>query len=103
MTMYPERRPVPALTLGWRLRMAIETSGKPVKQVADELGVSTETMRRWTHDLGQPKRGMLKQIGLATGLPWRWLETGEESGEDIGPDEPAARSDNPPITDREAA
>ena len=100
MSMYPDSGEIPDLTFGWRLRMAVETSGKSVQQVAEDLGVNRDTIRRWGHDVTRPKLGMIKQIALATGVPWTWLDSGEVS-EDLA-DAPE-RSDNPDVTVREAA
>jgi transcriptional regulator with XRE-family HTH domain len=80
-----EEGSIPALTLGWRLRMALEASGISVQQMADELGVERRTPGRWMHDQGTPpKSAFVKQWALRTGVPHVWLAYGITP--DDGPD-----------------
>lgn len=63
-TMSNER--VPALTLGWRLKMSL--GEESTQGMADHLGVSRATVSRWMSDRGAPpKRAYLLQWALATG------------------------------------
>lgn len=66
---------IPALTLGWRLQMALgEISAQ---EMADNLGVSRATVSRWMHDKGAPpRRAYIAQWAMATGVPVEWLEHG---------------------------
>jgi len=69
---------IPALTLGWRMQMALRHAGVSMLEMADELGVTRETCGRWTHDRGAPPRAaFLKVWALGTGVPYRWLAYGE--------------------------
>lgn len=76
---------IPALTLGWRLKMALGEMS--AQTMADHLGVSRQTLSRWMADKGAPpKRAYVVQWALATGVPVEWLERGavDQSGPDGG-------------------
>ena len=69
-----DRGHVPALTLGWRLKMAL--GHHKVEWIAHELGVSRQTASRWMADNGAPpKRAYLQQWAALTGVDASWLET----------------------------
>lgn len=70
----------PALTLGWRMRMALEYADLGVQDAAAELQVSRETIRRWTHDEIEPKRVYLKAWAELCGVSYEFL-AGEEDVE----------------------
>lgn len=67
---------IPELTLGWRLRMAMERSDLDQSRWAEYLGVNRNTITRWTHDKSPVARGHLVAISLRTGVPIEWIETG---------------------------
>lgn len=76
---------IPPLTLGWRLRMSLETTGISVQEMADELGVERRSPSRWMHDQGTPPRSAFVKVwALKTGVPYEWLATGIEP--DDGPE-----------------
>lgn len=64
---------VPAFTLGWRLRLALEHAGISVQDMAAELEVSRDTMHRWTHDQAIPRRIFLQVWADRCGVPYEWL------------------------------
>ncbi len=69
---------IPEWTLGWRMQRALAHGDLSVQQMADTLGVSRSTISRWLHDDGRPPRAaFISQWALATGVPRKWLETGE--------------------------
>jgi transcriptional regulator with XRE-family HTH domain len=73
---------IPALTLGWRLRMALDYSNTSVQEMADTLGVARATLSRWMSDKGaHPKRAYISQWALKTGVPEEWLSTGRPPSE----------------------
>lgn len=93
---------VPALTLGWRMKMALGDDS--VQEMANYLGVSRATLSRWMADKGAPpKRAYLMQWALRTNVPLVWLETGETPtgpGPDGGlEDERARRYSKPQPSD----
>lgn len=76
-TQSSEQR-IPALTLGWRLQMALGEGS--AQEMADSLGVSRATVSRWMHDKGSaPKRAYIAQWSLLTGVPVEWLSEGISS------------------------
>lgn len=76
MGTQPQER-IPHLSLGWRLRMAMEHSTVSRAYLAEQLGVDPASITRWTHDKGAPpKRAYLAQWALITGTDLDWLLTG---------------------------
>ena len=66
---------IPTLTLGWRLKMSL--GDMKAEDMADQLGVSRQTLSRWMGDKGAPpKRAYLMQWALATNTSVEWLTTG---------------------------
>ena len=74
---------IPALTLGWRLQMALRHGGVSVQEMADELGMARNSLSRWLGDRAVPRAIFLKAWALRTGVPYQWLATGE-TGDDPG-------------------
>lgn len=67
-------RDVPPLTLGWRLRMAMESAHLKAEDMADMLGVHRGTITRWTHDVGSPpKRIYLERWASLCQVRYEWL------------------------------
>ena len=72
---------VPAVTLGWRLRMAMEYAGVKRDEMAAHLGVSPASITRWTHDDGAgPRKSDLRVWADLCGVSLTWLETGRLPG-----------------------
>lgn len=79
MTTHHSHERVPALTLGWRLKMAL--GERSADEMAAHLGVSRQTVSRWMNDHGAaPKRAYIIQWALATKTSAEWLETGKVTG-----------------------
>lgn len=77
---------IPALTLGWRMRMSLDYANISVQQMATQLGVSRTTLSRWMADKGErPKRAYISQWALSTGVPFEWIAEGKMPS---GPDDP---------------
>lgn len=68
---------IPSWDLHDRLGKALRDSGLGVSDMAEQLGVSRETIGRWVNGRGAPKRGSLVAWASVTGVDFRWLETGE--------------------------
>jgi transcriptional regulator with XRE-family HTH domain len=103
MTTQSAEWSIPELTLGWRLRMALEASGVSRDEIAHEVGVDPKTVSRWTHDVGAPpKRAYILQWALKTGVPQTWLEHGvlPDDG-DTPPGQRARRDSNSQPSDLE--
>ena len=67
----------PTWTLTDRLRKAREAADLKQDDLAVILGVSRSTIGKW--ESGSPiKRGQLAAWAMATGVPFEWLETGDE-------------------------
>lgn len=61
-------------SLGWRLRRSMEDAGLKPQEMARRLGVSRQTITRWTHDIGDPpKRAYLMQWAAETEFPESFL------------------------------
>lgn len=52
---------IPEVTLGWRLRIAMERAGLKAEDMAEQLGVHRGTISRWAHDFGSPPRTIYVQ------------------------------------------
>ena len=72
--------------MGDRLQKAREVTGLNTREFADAIGVSQKTVTDAENDRRQPRRIMLNAWSLATGVPREWLETGEYSTGDNGPE-----------------
>lgn len=82
MSIYPDSVE-PPLTLGWRLRMALEHADMTGDQMAELLGIkSRDTMAAWTHDRRRPKAAYLRQWALRTRVSYEWLIGHDENGPD---------------------
>ena len=63
MSMSMEVGRIPAVTLGWRLKMSMDEMSRG--EMAEILGVSEATVSRWCTDKGAaPKRAYLSQWAL---------------------------------------
>lgn len=68
---------IPAVTLGWRIQMALAQAGLKQTDLMDYFELSRGTISRWCRDEATPKRHQLQQIALMSGVPFKWLQTGE--------------------------
>lgn len=85
MTSQPHER-IPQWTRGDRLGKARRTTGLGVREFAAQIGVSTKTISDAENDKRAVRRATLKAWALVTGVPLKWLETGEAPRPD-DPDE----------------
>ena len=70
---------IPPLTLGLRLKMALEWADHSNADVAAELGVSVSTVSRWMNNKdAPPPRGMIKAWADFTHCDFQWLLTGDQ-------------------------
>lgn len=68
---------IPTLTLGWRMRMAMEGSGHTAATIGGVLGYSRKSVSLWLHDRSEPRPVVLAQWALLTGVDAEWLRTGD--------------------------
>lgn len=79
MSENPDFAVVPAVTLGWRLQIAMDHGGLKHKDLMDRFEVSRETVSRWCRDVGRPpKKHVLNEIAVMCRVSARWLITGEQ-------------------------
>jgi len=70
----PASQAVPEITLGWRLRIAMEHAGIKADDMAAQLGVHRGTITRWTHDIGaSPRPVYLEKWAFLCGVSLDWL------------------------------
>lgn len=70
---------IPPLTLGLRLKMAMDWADYSRDDMATELGVHPSTISRWMNDKGEPpKRGHVSAWAAFTRCDFHWLLTGEQ-------------------------
>lgn len=76
MTTAPQGR-IPAVTLPWRLKMALSEGGVSREEIAEALGVTPSTCSRWMNGHGEPpRRAYIDAWALATGVDRDWLHSG---------------------------
>lgn len=75
MTTLPSGR-IPEFTLGWRLRLALDSAEMSVQEIADTLGYSRSTVSRWLNDQDPPRAAVMAQWALLTGVDHGWLAYG---------------------------
>lgn len=76
---------IPEFPLGYRLRLAREIAGLEQAELAERMEVSRGTISRSELGLSSPRRLVIKQWALATGVDRHWLETGEAQTSPSGP------------------
>lgn len=78
---------VPVFDKADRLGKALQHAGVSVQAMADELGVSRNTVGNYLNRRTEISRSGLIVWALRTGVPMQWLETGlAPNGDDNGPD-----------------
>lgn len=68
---------VPVFGLRHRLALALDYSGVSVHDMADELGVSRNTVGNYLAGRTTPHKAVLRVWALRTGVPFEWLARGE--------------------------
>lgn len=76
--MTTSETPWGAFDLADRLRRSLRVSDIGVQEMADNLGVSRNTVSAWVNGRITPDTRSLQLWAVYTGAPLRWLETGEE-------------------------
>lgn len=79
MTELVDFAAVPEVTLGWRIRIALDHGNLKHDDLMKEFEVSRDTVSRWCRDVGPaPKKFILNQIAVMCGVSPRWLIDGTE-------------------------
>lgn len=78
---------IPQWTLGDRLRKARQETGLTVREFADEIGVSAKTITDAEGDRRTSRKILLNAYAMRTGVPREWLETGQVTSPDNGPND----------------
>lgn len=89
---------VPQWTIGDRLRKARELTGLNQTPFAAQIDISTGTVQNYELAKVEPRRIVLKQWALRSGVSLKWLETGfdEESPSGSDPGGQVSPSDDGP-------
>lgn len=69
-------------TLGDRLEKALNYAGKSHQDMADDLGVHRNTIGNYTSGRRPVDRRTKLAWAVATGVPFKWLDTGRFPGEE---------------------
>lgn len=69
---------VPMWRLQDRLSRALDEADVSVQQMADELGVTRQTVSNYLHGRTPPSRSVLRVWALRTGVAFAWLSDGIE-------------------------
>ena len=64
-------------TFGDRVAAAREHVGMTEEDLARRLGIKVDTVRRWEHDLAEPRANKLQMLAGILNVSLRWLLTGE--------------------------
>jgi transcriptional regulator with XRE-family HTH domain len=72
----PVVKSIPAFTLGDRLAKARKTAGLDQRDLARVMELSPSTIGNYENDISRPRRLVLKEWALVTGVPVEWLENG---------------------------
>lgn len=76
---------VPEWTLGDRLRKARENAGLEQLELAQDIGISRNTVANYEHGKTKARRPVILAWAVRTGVPVEWLWTGstEAPGESL--------------------
>lgn len=78
MTEHAEVAAEPPVTLGWRIRIALDHGGLEQTDLMGKFEVSRGTVSRWCRDVGPaPKKFILNEIAVMCGVSPRWLIDGK--------------------------
>lgn len=86
MTILTESKRVPPITLATRLRLSREWRDLDQQYVADELGISRQTVSNYETGKTGPGKLQLNAWAVVTDVEVEWLKTGIEQT-DTGPDD----------------
>lgn len=73
---------IPVFTRGDRLRKARLTTGLSTREFAEQIGISQKSVNNAESDSHEVRRIVLNAWAMATGVPVKWLESGEAGDEE---------------------
>lgn len=82
MTLLPETRKVPPITLAVRLRLAREWRDLDQQQIADELGISRATISNYERGISAPGKLAMNAWAVICNVDVEWLKTGDDDTRD---------------------
>lgn len=71
---------VPVFGLRHRLSLALDHADVSVQEMADELGLSRNTVGNYLAGRTRPHKAVLRVWALRCGVPYEWLVSGETPG-----------------------
>lgn len=77
--MATEETSIPKWSLADRLRKSLEHAGVEVDNMAQYLEVHPNTIRNWIAGRTRPRPSDLKLWAMRTGVPHRWLLSGDDA------------------------
>ncbi|WP_247639178.1 helix-turn-helix domain-containing protein, partial [Microbacterium sufflavum] len=80
-----ERRRRPQFGLQHRMALAREVAGIGQAKMAQDLGVSRQTVSNYERGFTAPRRAVLLAWAMATGVDVEWLESGDAPRNPVGP------------------
>lgn len=89
---------IPELTDNRRLMLARLHAGMSQAEFARALGVTAATVQRAEAGNTRPRRTTFMAWSLATGVDLRWLETGDETPPEGGPEQGGSITCEYPVT-----
>lgn len=103
MTINPAHARIPKFDVHDRLRKAREHAHIDQADLAKDLGVARQTVSNYERGAVKPRRAVVMAWAMRTGVPIKWLETGEAPPLDNEgmrlPGEYAPRDSNPEPSD----
>lgn len=77
MTNSPAEGNVPQFDMADRLRKALRQANVGVQEIAEYLGISRNTVGSWLAGRAEPGKAFVMLWAMRTGVPLKWLQTGE--------------------------
>lgn len=77
MTQSIEIDMIPEFDTADRMRKSLRASNVGVQEMAEYLGVARNTVGNWINGRIEPSTQTLRLWALRTGVPFKWLQTGE--------------------------
>lgn len=81
MTVQPDQRELDFnVDLAWRIKFAVESIGRPKKDVAQSIGVSQQRLSNWMTNQNRPDWFGIAKLCKRYGISPAWVLLGEVAG-----------------------